>query len=521
MLDEMFPAETSTVAHTNPSDDAPSPEIPDDDGASIYGTFFIGGNEFAVSVQSIQEVVNDPKEFTRIPLSPDYLLGLFNLRELIIPVVDLRTIFDLPQASSDAEDRKVAIIEHGEHCFGLLVDRTGDVFNAKEVKRSTFNRSSNDIKEAIVGGVFKLDDGKRLVQALDPFELLNLDKLPRVSASLAASKNTKKRGRRKLCIAFEVSDCLCAFEMTSIKEIVELGAIDNDALSHGYTLGAVDLRGSTVPVVDFRMFLGKSEKASADDVAGKGYKLIVMRLGGNLISLLVDSIKNIISYFDDDLLSFPGVGVHRREMFKGCLTDGEGEMVLLLDHNQMINNEELNEITRGNSSLFQEKQETTQAQCNEHKRKRTLISFTIGAKFALDIEDVVEVIEFPESIVRPPNMPDFVEGMVNLRGDLIPIINLRALYHLDAIDPSKTKLLIFSASQKKYGIMVDAVDSIENLSEHNSSVLPRLSDGNNRVGISSDVTEAILLERDDAENQSMMVLDLGMVISRSVGSVAA
>jgi len=321
MLDEVVPAEAGTVAQTDSHDDLPLPELPADDAATIYGTFFIGGNEFAVSVQSIQEVVNDPKEFTRIPLSPDYLLGLFNLRELIIPVVDLRAIFDLPQASLDAEDRKVAIIEHGEHCFGLLVDRTGDVFNAKEIQQNAFSRSSDDIKEAIVGGVFKLDNGKRLVQALDPFELLNLEKLPRVSASFAASANTKKRGRRKLCIAFEVSDCLCAFEMTSIKEIVELEKIDNGALAHGYTLGAVDLRGSTVPVVDFRMFLGKSEKATAEDVAGKGYKLIVMRLGENLISLLVDSIKNIISYFDDDLLSFPGVGVHRKEMFSGCLAN--------------------------------------------------------------------------------------------------------------------------------------------------------------------------------------------------------
>jgi len=492
------------------------------DESVIYGTFFIGGNEFAVAVKSIQEVVNVPKEFTNIPRAPDYLLGLFNLRDLIIPVVDLRVIFGLTEDVTNIDQRKVAIIEHGEHCFGLIVDRTGDVFNAKDVDQSTFSRKSDDIREAIIGGVFKLEKGKRLIQALDPFELLNLDKLPKVSSSLTSSQNKKKRGRRKQCISFQVGDSICAFEMTSIKEIVELEAIDNKVLARGWTLGAIDLRGNTVPVVDFRMFLDQKANVTAEDVTGKGYKLVVMKVGNSLISLLVDAIKNIVSYFDDDLLSFPSVGVQRREMFKGCLSDKEGEMVLLLDHTLVMSNDELDEITRGHSQLFQEEQETSSPTGDgARKRKRTLITFSVGSRFALDIEDVSEVIGFPKTIVRPPNMPDFVEGMVNLRGDLIPIINLRSLYCLEAIDPADTKLLVFSLSGKKYGIMVDAVDAIVNLSEHNSSILPRLSEDSGAMSISNDVTEAIILEKADTQDHSMMVLDLNMVVSRSVGSIAA
>lgn len=491
------------------------------EGSSIFGTFFIGGNEFAISVESIQEVVNEPSEFTKIPLSPDYLLGLFNLRNLIIPVVDLRSIFGLSLESSETEDRKVAIIEHGEFCFGLLVDRTGDVFSSRDIDQNAFSHRGGDIKETIVGGVFKLDNGKRLVQALDPFELLNLEKLPRVSGSVTSALSRKKSGRRKQCISFEVGDSLCAFEMTSIKEIVELDKVDNSALAHGWTLGAIDLRGSTVPIVDFRMFLGEQGKVSPDSVAGKGYKLVVMRIGENLISLLVDSINNIISYFDDDLMDFPGVGVHRREIFKGCLSDTDGNMVLLLDHTLVINDEDLGEITRGHSKLFREEVEASRATNNNSKLKRTLISFSVGGQFALDIKDVNEVIGFPDTIVRPPNMPNFVEGMVNLRGELIPIINLRSLYHLEPAEPEQSKLLIFTSENKKYGIMVDAVDSIVNLSEYNSNVLPRLSDGSSAAKISNDVTEAVMIESGDTEGQSMMILDLGMIVSRSVGSMAA
>jgi len=497
---------------------APPAVNPASEDNEIFGTFLIGGNEFAVSVTAIQEVVNRPDHFTGIPLSPDYLLGLFNLRGLVIPVVDLRKIFGLPENDLNGAESKVAIIEHGEHCFGLLVDRTGDVFNARDVDQNAVSRVRGDVRESIVGGVFKLEGGKRLVQILDPFELLKLEKLPRVSGTHSSALTRRKRGRRKQCISFLVGDCLCAFDMSSIKEIVELKAIDNTALAHGWTLGAIDLRGSTVPVVDFRQFLGKERAMSAHELAGKGYKLIVMRLGENLISLLVDAINNIISYFDDDLLSFPGVGMERIEMFKGCLSNDSSGTVLLLDHEKILRDDELLEITMGHSKLFSEEVDQTRQQEETSSEKRTFITFSVESKFALNIETVNEVISFPENIVHPPSLPSFIEGMVNLRGELIPIINLRALYHLEPIAPSETKLLIFSSNEKKYGIMVDTVDSIVSLAGRKSSSLPSIFDGDRGVSISNDVKEAILIESDDEEERSLMILDLEAVISRTVAT---
>ncbi len=511
-----MPIENEMAPPTSSVPAAPAPSNSNDSSSEIFGTFLIGGNEFAVSVSSIQEVVNRPEVFTNIPLSPDYLLGLFNLRELIIPVVDLRTIFGLPVDGPDSAEGKVAIIEHGSHCFGLLVDRTGDVFNEREADRSDVARVRGDVRESIIGGIFKLEGGQRLVQILDPFELLKLEKLPRVSGAHNSALTRRKRGRRKQCISFQVGDCLCAFDMKSIKEIVELHAIDNTALAHGWTLGAIDLRGSTVPVVDFRVFLGKKSPSAAHELAGKGYKLIVMKLGDNLISLLVDAISNIVSYFDDDLVTFPGVGIERTEMFLGCLSSHDDQMVLLLDHNKILDDDELADITMGHSKLFSEGEATAETDTQETGNKRTFITFSVGSKFALDIENVNEVMSFPETIVHPPSLPSFIEGMVNLRGELIPIINLRALYQLDPIEAALTKLLVFTSNDKKYGIMVDTVDSIVSLSGKNSSSLPRIFDGGQSIDISNDVKEAILIENDDENERSLMILDLEMVISRTV-----
>ena len=518
-----MPADMATAELTHPEpfletpDTPPSPELAEPlDDLEIFGTFLIGGNEFAVSVSSIQEVVNRPDELTKIPLAPHYLLGLFNLRGLIIPVVDLKTIFGLKHTDTKSSDAKIAIIEHGAHCFGLLVDRTGDVFNARDVDRNDVSRVRGDVRESIIGGVFKLNEGRRLVQILDPFELLQLDKLPRVSGRHNSALSRRKRGRRKQCISFKVGESVCAFNMKSIKEIVELKAIDNTALAHGWTLGAIDLRGSTVPVVDFRVFLGDQEPIPAHELAGKGYKLIVMKLGDSLISLLVDAISNIISYFDDDLVTFPDVGIQRNDMFVGCLPNEGNEMVLLLDHKRLLDDEELSQITMGHSKLFSDGAAQAKQTEDALATKRTFITFSVGSKFALDIESVNEVISFPDSIVHPPSLPSYIEGMVNLRGELIPIINLRSLYDLEPIEPEKTKLLVFTSNDRKYGIMVDAVDAIVSKSGRKTSILPQFYSKSGKAKISNDVKEAILVESDDVNEQSLMILDLEMVVSRTV-----
>lgn len=495
-------------------DDGEAPQNVD-----IYGSFMIAGNEFALSVSVIQEVVNEPASYTRVPLSPSYLLGLFNLRGMIVPVVDVRSIFGLPMSDADGTVRQVAIIEHGDYCFGLLVDRTGDVFNARDAHKSLFNRIYGDLRDSIISGVFKLENGERLVQILDPFELLKLEKLPRVASNSGSALSRKRLGKRKQCISFLVGESVCAFNMTSIQEIVELRSIDNTVFSHSWVLGAVNLRGNTVPVVDFRAYLSDHESVIPEDCNNKGFKLIVMKIGEDLLSFLVNSIQNIISYFDDDLISFPAVGMRRAEMFQGCLTNGNSDMVLLLNHDKIFTDKDLAEVTRGHSSLFKGGDDIKGVRAGASVPKRTLITFVVENNFALDISDVKEVMSYPIDIVCPPNLPDFINGVINIRGEVIPVINLRRLYNLGFFEPTQSKLLVFSRGKKKYAIMVDSMRAIATVPANVSMKMPMLGDSNTPKGLSEDVAEAIFYEDGNSNKTSLMVLDLASVVNRVSATV--
>jgi purine-binding chemotaxis protein CheW len=64
-----------------------------DDIVQLVG-FIIGEEEYAVPILSIQEIIK-PITWTRVPQTPAYILGVFNLRGSVIPLIDLRTKFGL------------------------------------------------------------------------------------------------------------------------------------------------------------------------------------------------------------------------------------------------------------------------------------------------------------------------------------------------------------------------------------------------------------------------------------------
>lgn len=509
------------MMHVNPTSLVPAHR--DERGiqqdADIYGSFMIAGNEFALSVSVIQEVVNEPASYTRVPMSPDYLLGLFNLRGMIVPVVDVRSIFGLPKHEADRGVRQVAIIEYGDHCFGLLVDRTGDVFNARDTNKSLFNRIHGDPRESIISGVFKLDNGERLVQILDPFELLKLEKLPRVAGNSASALSRTRLGKRKQCISFLVGESVCAFNMTSIQEIVELRTIDNTVFSSSWVLGAINLRGNTIPVIDFRAYLSGEEACSTRNFDNGGYKLIVVKIGEGLLGFLVNAICNIISYFDNELISFPAVGMHRAEIFQGCLSNAESEMVLILDHDKVFKDHELSDLTRGHSRLFVATDDDRRAEKNQSSSKRTFITFAVDSDFALDIADVNEVMSYPPDIISPPSIPNFLDGVINIKGEIVPVINLRTLYGLKSMDRESCKILVFPKNNKKYAIIVDRMNAIVTVSSSKITKFPMIGDSEMSKGISEDVSEIVLCENANSDKLSLMVLNLESIVNRATASV--
>lgn len=102
-----------------------------------------------------------------------------------------------------------------------------------------------------------------------------------------------------------------------------------------------------------------------------------------------------------------------------------------------------------------------------------LVSFQLGQEvFAIDILGVQEIIRLAE-ITHVPNAPHFVEGVVNLRGKVIPIIHLRARFGLPATEPTKeTRIVVVEVAHVILGFIVDSVEEVLRLPEECIEPLP-------------------------------------------------
>lgn len=88
-------------------------------------------------------------------------------------------------------------------------------------------------------------------------------------------------------------------------------------------------------------------------------------------------------------------------------------------------------------------------------------TFNIGAEeYGVDISQIQEIIRMVE-ITRVPRTPAFMEGVINLRGQLIPIIDLRARFGMERMAPTKnTRIIVTDVGTKRVGIIVDSASEV-------------------------------------------------------------
>lgn len=90
-----------------------------------WATFYLNNEMFALPVEDVQEVMMH-QPLTPVPLAPDYIVGLLNLRGQIMPAIDLRRRlhFDVREAS---EDSNLLVLKTRDGLISVVVDQIGDV----------------------------------------------------------------------------------------------------------------------------------------------------------------------------------------------------------------------------------------------------------------------------------------------------------------------------------------------------------------------------------------------------------
>ncbi len=97
-----------------------------------------------------------------------------------------------------------------------------------------------------------------------------------------------------------------------------------------------------------------------------------------------------------------------------------------------------------------------------------LVSFVLeDVEYGVDILAVHEILRFPE-ITRLPNTPDFIKGVINLRGNVIPVVDVRKRFGFSrARMTDLTRIIVIETTDKLTGLMVDNVHQVVRISKNN------------------------------------------------------
>lgn len=132
-------------------------------GSMQLVTFRLGNEEYGIEITKVQEIIL-MSEITRVPHMPPYIKGLINLRSTVIPIIDLRLRFGLPE-QPDTDDTRIMVVNVHGKTNGIIVDAVSEVLRISSEQIAPPPPTVAGLGQDYLIGLAKLE--RRMVILLD------------------------------------------------------------------------------------------------------------------------------------------------------------------------------------------------------------------------------------------------------------------------------------------------------------------------------------------------------------------
>ena len=216
-----------------------------------------------------------------------------------------------------------------------------------------------------------------------------------------------------------------------------------------------------LPLLSLRGLLGfpaRSGRGELDE--GEREKIIVVRVGAALVGLLADRMRTIfaadptlIEDMSPVLAARTGGESRISAIYRG---DGGRRLVPLLSPERLFREDVMQRLNAAGGVLPEAK---AAAVPGEH---RQFVVFRLGEEeFGLPIEAVDEVAPVPDQVARLPRTPKFLEGVINLRGEVLPVIDQRRRFDMPALaEGGRRRLIVVRTERHRAGLIVNSVSEV-------------------------------------------------------------
>ena len=446
-------------------------------------TFRIDEQLYALRAADVAEVIRVPA-MARVPQGPPALLGIANLRGSVLPVAGLRELLGKKAASGISTARAI-VLDIGAP-VALVVD------SIAALEDSTAEQVETHQKELSAEGAEKLLGAFPIVRTSQVAKILDIKAmLESAFANLARGKKLERKAgsavrlghaaaiasseAAQLLVTFEVAGQEFALPLDVVQEIIPApAAITTVSRSDEVVLGITSVRDTLLPLLSLRGLLGFLAAGDSNERE----KVVVVKVGNTQIGLVADQARAIIAADADLVDAVPPILAARtggESRIKAVYRGEQGRrLVSILSPEQLFREDVMQRLT---ASQAAQKTQAVQTDARSGQEAIFLV-FRLGdEEFGLPIDTVVEVAQVPENITRVPKTPKFLEGVVNLRGEVLPVVDQRRRFDLPKLENAEgRRLVVIKTERHRAGLIVDSVSDVLRTHDENIEPPPELTD---------------------------------------------
>lgn len=565
------------------------------DGNRQIAMFNIGSETFGIGISLIKEIVRYPL-IIAVPKTPEYILGLTNLRGNVLPVIDSRKRLGL-QVTEANDDTRVLVVEIGSASIGVVVDKVKGVISIEEMTiESPPSIITSGVDSKFINAVIKGKDNDKVIMELNVQTLCTVDYFdsnttePVKKETQQVIEKSKEAFEEIQLVTFLVENEEYAFPIDMVREVLRVGNITEVPNVVAYVVGILTVRNSVLPVVDIRKLFGMKllvdelsielemmEKTSkqwmdsfrqsivlgtgsrneidagstrlgkwidnfrtASEGIGKAvqdlrysnfklyevgnsialkskdnsidenvkavdtnllpvYKqlelkfeqmkdsirkeisedqrILVVDINGKPVGILVDRMQQVIRVPKNTLENPPSIlSSEKSEALKSLVKIDEGKrIILLLNERKVITNQHIQELAVIENEIDVKTEEGNLAAKISQNDEIQVVTFRLGKEeFGIDIQEVQEINRL-NKITSVPQTQSFIEGVMNLRGNVIPVIELKKRFGMPLKEYDElTRVIIITIMGKLTGLIVDSVSEVLRLSKDTIEPAPKI-----------------------------------------------
>jgi purine-binding chemotaxis protein CheW len=453
-----------------------------------FVTFLSGDEVFAADMTPVREIIRVP-QVVRVPLAPAALEGLANLRGKVLPIISLRRLFGFPEQSHDDSTRAL-VVDVGQP-LGFVVDRVSSVVGVDASHIEDVGSISTTVNAEVLSGLLKDVGGHPMIMMLDFAKLIekefaqiaSLSKNARgTNAAEAAAKVEEEDSSDELqLVSFDVDGQEYAIAIEEVQEIVQVPeTVAHVPHSDAHVLGVMTLRNRLLPLVNLRSMFGLPHR----DLDEKS-RIVVLTLQGVSVGVVVDAVSEVLRVAKSGVDALPALLASEgnlAEITSICRLDNGKRLVSIVTARNLFGHSVIKEALSAVSQSEDGSDLAAKVDDALDDDEQVVIFRLDKEEFGAPIASVQEIVRVPEALVRVPLSPPFVEGVINLRGSVLPVIDLRLRLGLEPAERTdRQRIMVFLISDMRTGFIVDQVAEVLKIPKAAIEASPQLSDQQSRL----------------------------------------